>query len=172
MNRKDRVIVCYLIRNKHTSEGFHNLALSRRYLTFHLSKVNLRGTLYLSSGTCSYLSMVASVCRSELGIPWADWTHQSFSQQVWTSWITATWRSHPWPSASGLEWLLPGVQIFLDDPASLCHYSDERKKEIWEIWTGFPFFILFLHQYYPWHNLKRMLHQKRMKLILLFTCSS
>lgn len=172
MNRKDRVIVCYLIRNKHTSEGFHNLTLARRYLTFHLSKVNLRGTLYLSSGTCSYLSMVASVCRSELGIPWADWTHQSLSQQVWTSWITATWRSHPWPSASGLEWLLPGVQIFLDDPASLCHYSDERKKDIWEIWMGFPFFILFLHQYYPWHDLKRMLHQKRMKLILLFTCSS
>lgn len=129
MNRKDRVIVCSPIRNKHTSEGFHNLTLAWRYLPFHLSKVNLRGTLCLSSGACSYLFMVASVCRSELGIPWADWTHQSLPQQVWTSWITATWSSHPWPSPSGLEWLLPAVQIFIEDPASPCHYLHERKKK-------------------------------------------
>lgn len=69
MNRKDRVIVCYLIRNKHTREGIHNLPLAQRYLTFYLPKLVLRERLYLFSGTCSYLFMVAGIDRSELGFP-------------------------------------------------------------------------------------------------------
>lgn len=69
MNGKDRVIVCYLIRNKHTSGGIHNLPLAQRYLVFHLARLDLRERLYLSSGTCSYLFMAASVDGSELGIP-------------------------------------------------------------------------------------------------------
>lgn len=175
MNGKDRVIVCYLIRNKHTSGGIHNLPLAQRYLVFHLARLDLRKRLYLSSGTCSYLLMVASVDGSELGIPWADWTHQSLSQQLWTLWITPTWRSSPWPFVSLLDWFMLGTQIFIYDPASLGCYSDGEKRKISETgrWNrGFPFIACCYISICPCHNLKMMLHQERMELILSFVCSS
>lgn len=175
MNRKDRVIVCYPIRNKHTSEGIHNLTLTRRYLPFHLSRVNLRGTLYLSSGTCSYLFTVACFVDQSWGFP-------ELTGLIKASLSKCEHYELQPPEDLILDLLLQDLSdLLLEFRFSLmipprCAVTEMReKKEIWEIWRqneGFPFFCLFLHQYYPCHNLKMMLHQKRIKLILIsHSCS-